>query len=418
MICNDGFSVSFQPFLRDAEALLHHHPHAPTTRETTSTKKSMANGHYHSGSSNSSRLTNGGIALTAQQHPRPIEFRRKVIIKPERTSPVAAAVEGDPASPMTKLLKEEQKRSEPRMIASVEVHPVKLLYSLVNNGPTTPTTKNGANGGGEQNKNIPNRGMVLVSQRVSAYDALQALLKVAAPGTSSSCKRVWTRRENGTSKGDGFELTHLDGLDGRLQKKENEGEIPQMLVGEWLRTHGEDQAVLEFEVLVETKPPNEPWPRAPLELENRIQVGDFVDAQDATGHWYESLVREVTEDSVTVHFFGWASKWDFKIRRRREGDVPLGLSLVSATHAALVLFCIGAPSRGVSFLCVSCTMLYVYRRSILQLHFIRIPVGGAKFSRKERYLRFETRRPVQIGQSGTREKYEDSARKMRKFIRL
>jgi ubiquitin carboxyl-terminal hydrolase 8 len=46
-----------------------------------------------------------------------------------------------------------------------------------------------------------------------------------------------------------------------------------------------------------------------------------VDAQDAAGKWYEALVEDVTEDSVTVHYFGWASKWNGNIRRRRVGDV-------------------------------------------------------------------------------------------------
>jgi hypothetical protein len=46
-----------------------------------------------------------------------------------------------------------------------------------------------------------------------------------------------------------------------------------------------------------------------------VKVGDFVDAQDSTGKWYEAIVREVSDDTVKVHYFGWASKWDFTLRR-------------------------------------------------------------------------------------------------------
>ena len=32
-------------------------------------------------------------------------------------------------------------------------------------------------------------------------------------------------------------------------------------------------------------------------------------------------MRAVTEDTVTVHYFGWASRWDSTIRRRKDGEV-------------------------------------------------------------------------------------------------
>lgn len=59
-----------------------------------------------------------------------------------------------------------------------------------------------------------------------------------------------------------------------------------------------------------------------------VQVGDFVDAQDAEGKWYESVVREVSTDTVKVHYIGWASRWDTTIRRFTAGPVPLGVRSV------------------------------------------------------------------------------------------
>ena len=48
-----------------------------------------------------------------------------------------------------------------------------------------------------------------------------------------------------------------------------------------------------------------------------IKVGDFVDAQDSARKWYEGIVREVTPDTVKVHYFGWGSKWDTFLPRRK-----------------------------------------------------------------------------------------------------
>lgn len=48
-------------------------------------------------------------------------------------------------------------------------------------------------------------------------------------------------------------------------------------------------------------------------LVNRVQVGDFVDAQDTAGKWFEAYVSEVKQDTVKVHYFGWSSKWDTEL---------------------------------------------------------------------------------------------------------
>jgi len=54
-----------------------------------------------------------------------------------------------------------------------------------------------------------------------------------------------------------------------------------------------------------------------LSFSSQICLGDFVDAQDSTGKWYEAVVVNVTKDTVKVHYCGWSSKWDCTIFRRR-----------------------------------------------------------------------------------------------------
>lgn len=48
-------------------------------------------------------------------------------------------------------------------------------------------------------------------------------------------------------------------------------------------------------------------------------MGDFVDAQDSALKWYEAIVREVKPDTLKVHFFGWGSRWDAEVPRRKGG---------------------------------------------------------------------------------------------------
>jgi hypothetical protein len=250
--------------------------------------------------------------MTVKIPSRPIEFRRKIIM--HRKQKRFTSGELDESSPMTRLLKEEEKRAAPELVPTVEVYPVKLKYTVID--------------GKNQQRN---KGFVLVSERTRVYEALLSLMKVAAPKTSSSCKRVWSKRDsNGTSSGDGYELVDLNLLDGKLVKsadKEKDLGPPHKMVGDWLKAHFVDESKKECEILVEIRPSNDQWQRESLELENRIQVGDFVDAQDATGQWYESIVTEVSEDTVTVHFFGWASRWNGRVRRRKHCEVPAGVGV-------------------------------------------------------------------------------------------
>lgn len=278
VVCTDGFTIAFQPVVEATNTLLHHHYHgsAPKSQATPDQRNNV---------------------------PQPIEFRRRVMMKPLPKVEFSAEM-AENASPMTKLLLEQESLQQPRMIPWVEVYPIKLNYSIVDDQDTEPNSL----------------GFVLISRRSQVYKALQSLLKVAAPQTVSSCRRVWTKRPNPGTKnaGDGHELIELDGLDGKLLRKDQDSDLPtpQISVEAWLDSFGDTEAIKELDVLVEIRKSTGAWPRESLELGNRLQVGDFVDAQDSAGKWYEAVVRNLHDDFVNIHYFGWASKWDATIRRR------------------------------------------------------------------------------------------------------
>jgi hypothetical protein len=179
----------------------------------------------------------------------------------------------DPSSPMTKLMQEEKKLS-PTMVPKVEVHPVKISYSVTSSATLDDDATHSTTS--------ISRGFVFVSQRAQLYRVMDALMEVAAPKISVRCKRVWSKRVNATQAGDGFEL--LDCEDTKEEPKAKNGErkeivkndpkakIPIMLLGEWAQTHGDSAHVNGLDVLIETKRSSSEWPRASLELENRIQV--------------------------------------------------------------------------------------------------------------------------------------------------
>lgn len=204
----------------------------------------------------------------------------------------------------------------------------------------------------------PPLGFVLVSRTTPVRDALVALSKMVAPEKSSSCIRLWKRmnygQERATAQGDGYELVYLDeSLEGKLLSPKNvklknakqqrppppgttppaaPAPAPPMTVGEWVECQGGNTAKSVALLLESRANPNARWSRESLELENRIQVGDFVDAQDTTGKWYESIVRKVTEDTVTVHYAGWASRWNTTLRRYKRGGAIVGTPKVSCNH--------------------------------------------------------------------------------------
>jgi ubiquitin carboxyl-terminal hydrolase 8 len=274
VICDDGYSVSFQPL--ESERLLLHHNIFRQTQESTT---------------------------------RPIEFRRKIIHRP-----VHVDTSKTPTSLMDKLLREEQQVHEPKMEAAVEVHPVKLLYRAEDESSST----------------APVQGFVLVSRDTVIADALAALLRAVAPDKTTECVRVWSRRDypvrnestkkkTATALGDGFELFDYATLVSTRSSRTDNHQLSRMTVAEWVKRHHTDESIQNVDLLIETRRSvNAPWPRAGLELSERLQVGDYVDAQDVAGNWYEAVVREVKADTVTVHYIGWSSRWDARLRRRRQ----------------------------------------------------------------------------------------------------
>lgn len=336
VVCDDGFSVSYQPFVNENPALIHHHTfpvseiHDATVsnevqKETLAAAAEEINGLHDTSSDNDHQLQNGHDFLTMGRRsrrapPRPIEFRRRILMQPAAPKVIyGRGLMDDAASPMTKLLKEQERLAPPRLVPTVELYPIKLCYKIID-----PS----------HNGEVENRGFALVSRRTRVYDALHDLLDVTAPQASSSCKRVWSRREGGTKSGDGFEVVDLSSLDGKLNKRAEANDetasklaqnLPSLLVGEWIQSHRSssdpEAEVKEVEVLIEIRRPNLAWPREDLVFENRLQVGDFVDAQDIAGKWYEAIVRKVDETTVDVHYFGWASRWNLTLRRKRDSVV-------------------------------------------------------------------------------------------------
>lgn len=291
VLCEDGFTVSYQPVETGLGNLIHHHQNGYPVNPVTG----------------------------SQPAARPVEFRRKIILQPTALGPTS-----EPKDLMEKLLQEEEKRQAMELVPTVEVHPIKICYSVVSSENVEPPM---SPSGMESHD-----GFVLVSQDEPAIETLQSLMKVSAPQKASSCVRIWSQHE--LIDHNRYEAVHLEDL----EVPEPSGDAATaaaisvdlrkrpITVGEWLSTHAEDASRTQLKVLVETRrTTNAAWPRAALEFENRIKVGDFVDAQDSSGKWYESVVREITEDTVTVHYIGWSSRWDATLKRRRHGKGVAGI---------------------------------------------------------------------------------------------
>ena len=381
VMCDDGFAVSYQPHPIETQYLIHHHifpiqnDNSENSTSDNDEKETITNGTNHAhqngisnesdsnndtntqqpfnylsavskgASGDGSWLIHGGAPQEKLPQRRPIEFPRRILMKPVLPShgKYGSDIMEDALSPMTKLLKEQERLAPPIMVPSVEVYPIKLNYRIVDSSTLTNTNSNKSSG------------FVLVSRRTKVYDAIQDLLKATAPETSSMCKRLWSfrgcrgsdgnkipssRSTAATKVGDGYEIVDMESLDGKLiSLKKQTGEksespsktIPELLVGEWIRTHRHHKQIIhdisddedelkELNVLVEIRRPNTPWPREKLELEHRVQVGDFVDAQDITGKWYEAIVKEVAETTVTVHYLGWASRWNTTLRKSKHSS--------------------------------------------------------------------------------------------------
>ena len=260
-MCEGSVAVSFQPDVVTTNVLMQHHD--PNKEK---------NGHL-----------------------RPIEFMRNVLLGTREENAAAPA-----SSPMSK--------ENMSLVPVVEIYPTKFTYTVANG-------KESQNGNSEPKKS----GFLLASKNSLIVEVLQEAMKTTAPEKSSSCVRLWSQRnEKTTREGDRYELVGLENLDGHMLN--NNKEESSMTVSEWVVRQG-DTAVL----LVETRTnATTQWARASLELGNRIQVGDFVDAQDTAGKWYEATVREVSDDLVTVHYAGWATRWNGKVRRRTDYEMVEG----------------------------------------------------------------------------------------------
>jgi len=359
VLCDDGYSVSFQPpgdgDGDDAERVLLHHQRY----------------HHHRSAQNQQQEEAEDGARAAE--PRPIEFRRKLIplrncgdrigddVNRVNVFSTAANVSGrngnhapSDHSLMDKLLAEEQQRRQPRCL--VEIHPLKLVYSRCteadcceNNGGSSKSVSSAATADSDNTSkttaasaSAQGGGFGLVSRQTLAADGLAALLRAAVPHKATEAARLWCRcsyktqqqkqeqqyQRRPTHAGDDYELVDLQALESsRLTLQDWADRIstpaPSSLTKESLSKRDTSAGAVgghtkEVQLLIETrKSVNDDWPRRALELPERIRVGDYVDAQDVAGKWYEAVVREVDETSVKVHYVGWASRWDAKIRRRQ-----------------------------------------------------------------------------------------------------
>lgn len=296
VLCEDGRSISFQPF-ENFDHILYHF----------------------------------GPPRNPNEPARPVEFRRRVELVPEviHTNYDNEMNGGKADSPASKLMKQGREAKAPRFVPEVEVYPIKVIYSVA--------VKDHGSLDSEVMLPSETAGFVLVSRASKVVDVMPILTRACAPKQPSSCVRLWSKRQtlrqdkktDATRTGDGYDLIELGRLDGKLVRKDEPAEPSEMDMREWVYRQNGPNRRREVEILVETRVnASMTWARLSMEFANRIEVGDFVDAQDSTGKWYEAVVREVTEDTVTVHYIGWASKWDGKLRRFPGNEEVAGVSKV------------------------------------------------------------------------------------------
>ena len=238
---------------------------------------------------------------------------------------------------------------------TVEVFPVEFYYVIVDDGKNT---------GNNDKKRI--QGVALASRTSSIRQVLRDLERLASPDRSP---RLWKKSHIkagvATKRGDGYEILDVENLTAAqlVREMNNTPSSPKkspgktspakswaakaaaasattpsnsktlegasLTIEQWLglpeltvqNSKKTNASPIIVELLVEVRgfstDPRNNWARAPLELDNRIQVGDYVDAQDSARKWYETIVREVKPDSVKVHYMGWGSKWDAVLPRRK-----------------------------------------------------------------------------------------------------
>ncbi|KAL7580968.1 hypothetical protein ACA910_005782 [Epithemia clementina (nom. ined.)] len=320
VICKDGYTVSFQQHVsmdQQERILLHHEVHKSNGEKRVDHTAGNPQSSFYA--MNETSITNSDAI--------PVEFRRKIIAAPasDAHSRIAHHHVGR-MSLMDKLLIEEERRHRPR-VPVPEIHPIKLTYRLQTKAEQTDAEQN-------NNKSATSRltdGFVLVSQEASAVDALSALVRVAAPTAASNMVRLWSRyrypwqgtlRNNEDQSTDTQDVMSFELIDFALMTEHDSKASKPLSVGEWAQQHTETGVDRQIECLVEVRPTvDSSWPRESLELMKRIRVGDFCDAQDVAGKWYEAVVCKIEEESVTVHYFGWASRWNATLKRTPKSTV-------------------------------------------------------------------------------------------------
>ena len=314
VLCDDGFTITFQQGEREA-LLLQHEIHDDASE------------------------TNGSFlrhnVTDEPSIPRPVEFRRKVIWKDSHLKEKDAYLTGESSkSLMEQLMQEEARLNAPTHVPGPEIHPYQFLYRITKDKPLPDAASP--------------HGWALISSGATALDALSALLRTALPTVASHSVRLWTKLDysygssnanpqqgspssgntgnhssqgnhakSPTSKGDAYEWVDLEALSKRPVT--GDGELTSLK--EWVENYFRDPKHRQVECILEIRPAvHAPWPRASLLLTERLQPGDFCDAQDIAGHWYEALVvgnsadddGETTE-KIKVHYLGWASRWDANV---------------------------------------------------------------------------------------------------------
>jgi len=355
VLCEDNRTISYQPSAavknggeENGMSLLYHDQWKsdPPSLQNNAAKKNMDIHYPSSPTGGTMNNAANNPKSNSEQAARPIEFRRRFLLtslgvgqsttKPgTTTSPSYASL----LKEATQSMKESQiGNNKQETMNSVEVYPVEFHYSIID-GVSSPLTPAAVN---TNSLRHCQQGMALASRASLAKNVIHDLERAASPGRSSACIRLWMKSrpyadvqtgiKGATKNGDGFDLIDLDSLVFSPPKKPKMPKSPPrsgkksndrpLTVGEWLKiglTQPQKSQPVVVELLIEIRSsPTVRWVRESLELENRLQVGDFVDAQDSARQWYEAIVREVAPDTVKVHYFGWGSKWDAILPRRRD----------------------------------------------------------------------------------------------------
>jgi len=307
VICQDGTFINFQPpsipSKKDDESttVVYHFQYRPDSRtrqelleETRLEENELVYG------MNRLDVSTDKEPIFNPSHP--IEFRRKVL---------------------TTIVKEGPSLNED-VDTEVELFPYEFCYRKVCSSISKDDIEEYYTW--KDDESHVAHGCILISRSNRIHNAWKYILNcLVARDRQPNCVRLWYDRRQSTYRqpeqrgttwiGDGFELVDLTDV-----------EYHALSVEDWVKRQigSPWNQCTRVNLLVEIRTsPESPWPRKLLELSHRVRVGDFVDAQDSNGTWYEAVVREVSKNDIKVHFCGWSSKWDHVIRRMIDDeDIP------------------------------------------------------------------------------------------------